>query len=190
MGVRPKLKISFKERDLGMSHLLKEAAKLRKKPFVKVGVTQAKGSKLHIDPVSKKQIKTVADIAAFHEYGAPDANIPERSFIRSTVEKNKDAYDSHIAQLHEKIFDADSGMTTEKALGLIGQEVTADMKNTIREGIPPELKPETIARKNKGKSGGSTPLIDTGQLVNSLNYQVVPEGEGDASYSGEGPRSY
>lgn len=222
MAARPKLKISFEERDLGMGHFLREAAKLRKKPFVKVGVTQARGSKLHTNERGE-QVKTVADIAAIHEYGAPDVGIPERSFIRSTVSKNQPKYDGHIAKLAEAIFDAHKGMTTERALGLIGQEVSSDIKNTIRSGINPPLKRATIRRKNAAKIAGaearvrgyegkekltksqktslfkaqdlidtggeSTPLIDTAQLVNSISYEVAMQGQGDARYEGEGPRT-
>lgn len=226
MAGKPKLKVSFTERDLGLGHILKEAAKLRKKPFVKVGVTQKKGSIGHKD-ASGKQVKTVADIATFHEYGAPDAGIPERSFIRSTRTKNEGKYNAHIEKLKDQIFDASQGMTTERALGLIGQEVSSDIKLTIKNVIPPPLKPETVFRKNAGKileahakvaaidakgkakgltagdvkrqnaaldliksGGSSTPLIDTGQLINSITYEVNMEGQGAAGYAGEGPRSY
>lgn len=218
MASRPKLVVNIREKDLGMGHFLREAEKLRKKPFVKVGVTQAKGSKLRPDGK-----KTTADIAQIHEYGAPDAGIPERSFIRSTVNKNQAKYDNHIEKLRDQIFDANTGMTTERALGLIGQEVSGDIKNTIRNGIQPGLKPATIRRKNAGEiakatahlnaspsakdfskagsarneraqtlvdtGGESTPLIDTGQLVGSISYEVAMEGQGDSRYSGEGPKT-
>lgn len=210
MATKPKLKISFLERDLGMSHFLKEAAKLRKKPFVKVGITQKKGSRLRADGK-----KTVADVAAMHEFGGEDNRPPERSFLRSTTSKNQKKYDAHIEKLKDQIFDAGTGMTTERALAIIGQEVSADVKNTIRNneaGLhgPTPLKEATIRRKNAGviakakahlsaapsakdftaagsranekasslvETGGeSTPLIDTGQMVNSISYEVAMDG--------------
>lgn len=156
MATRPKLTVSFTERDLGMSHFLREAAKLRKKPAVKAGVVQSRGSKLHVDPRTGKAVKTVAYIAACHEFGGENGVPPERSFMRSTKAKNESKYNAHIEKLGSQIFDAESGMTTERALGLIGQEYIADVKNTIRAGIAPPLKPSTIREKNAveiGKAG-------------------------------------
>lgn len=224
MAAKPKLKVNITERDLGMRHFLSMAAQLRKRPFVKVGVTQRIGSRVRADGK-----KTVADIAQIHEFGAPKAGIPERSFIRSTVEHNQEKYNQHIEVMRDKIFDANSGIDVRKALSVIGQEVAADMKNTIRQGIPPELKRATIMRKNAGQiekaqstlrglerkakftkadikrenkasdmvltGGDSTPLINTGTLVNSLSYEVVmdgaSQGAGSALASGtEGPKAF
>lgn len=150
-STKPKITVNVREKDFGLSHILKEAAKLRKKPFVKVGIAQTRGSKLRADG---KQ--TVADIAAIHEFGAPKANIPERSFIRSTVNHNEAKYDGLISKLKDQIFDANAKMTVEKALGLVGQSVSSDMKNTIRTnqaGLngPTGLKEATIRSKNAGE---------------------------------------
>lgn len=146
MVVKPKLTVNVWESDLGMSKILAEAAKIRKKPYVKAGITQAKGSKVRPDGK-----KTTAEIAQIHEYGAPDAGIPERSFIRSTVSTNQSKYDGQIASLRDQIFDANSDLTVEKALGLIGQSASSDMKKTIRAGIQPPLKEATIRAKNAGQ---------------------------------------
>lgn len=167
MARTPKVKVSITERDLGLGHLLKEAAKLAKKPYVKAGVTQARGSRIRADGK-----KTVADIMAIHEYGAPDAGIPERSVIRATQERNQSKYDAHIAILGEKILDASSHMTTEKALGLIGQEFVADAKNTIRNNEAGLNGPTPL------KSRDGTPLLDTGQTINSMGHEVVMDGRG------------
>lgn len=145
MAVKPKLTVNFKERDFGLSKILREAAKLRKKPYVKAGITQARGSKVREDGK-----KTTAEIAQIHEYGAPEAGIPERSFLRSTREKYQSKYDAHLKKLGDEILDSNSGMTTEKALGLIGQEYARDVKNAIRTGIAPALKESTIRSKNAG----------------------------------------
>lgn len=177
MAGRPKFTVNIKEKDLGFAHLLREAAKIKKKPFVKIGVTQSKGSKLHVVPGSDKQVMTVADIAKIHEYGAPDANIPERSFIRSTISKNEEKYNAHIAKLRDKIFDGNIQMTTEEALGFIGQEISSDIKNTIRNnetGLD-EVKPL------KYREG--TPLLDTSQMLRAISYEPVMDG---SQWTGEG----
>ena len=213
MAVKPKLTVNVWESDLGMGKILAEAAKIRKKPYVKAGITQAKGSKVRPDGK-----KTTAEIAQIHEYGAPDAGIPERSFVRSTVSTNQSKYDGQIASLRDEIFDANSDLTVEKALGLIGQSASSDMKKTIRAGIQPPLKASTIRGKNgaqiaKAKAtarslgakenlskaesarlakaqetvktgGSSTPLIDTAQMINALSYEVVLDGGSESGTEG------
>ena len=63
-------------------------------------------------------------------------------------------------------------MTLPRALGLLGARMSADMKMTIKNRIPPPLQPETIRRK-----GSDVPLIDTGQLINSITWAVLTKGE-------------
>lgn len=200
---------------------------MKRRPFVKAGVTQARGSAVREDGKI-----TTAGIARVHEYGG--GRVPERSFLRSTLAKNQSRYDRQIAELRDQIFDGNSDMTVEKALALIGQSYSSDVKQTIRSGIAPPLAASTIARKNhaqiaKAKAtvsrlsakadrqgytaaqkasktfgpqqsgygqklslkdslahqkatstvltgGASTALIDTGQMINALSYEVVMDG--------------
>lgn len=231
MGAKPKIQVSFQERDFGFKKLMTRADELAKKPYVKAGFTGERGA-------SMKQggKKTVAYIAKVHEYGATvklkngkSITIPCRSFMRSTKYQNQEKYNKHMAILGEQLLDADAEIDVRTALGLIGQEYISDVKSTIKNQIPPPLKQATIARKNKRKvqkakaavsaihgklaagaaretakfgvareqrlsdrdknrlntaaqtimadGGSSTPLIDKGQLINSLTYKVEMEGE-------------
>lgn len=126
---------------------------------------------------------SMLELAAIHEFGSPAANIPERSFIRSTVNTKRtelnEAIDNivgrSIASVLRKthIYRSDVVEATKKALGLVGQKAVALMRQTIRQRQtvgpdPQQLKPETIARK-----GSSLPLVDTGQLINAITYEVV-----------------
>jgi phage gpG-like protein len=110
------------------------------------------------------------ELGMIHEFGAPGANIPQRSFLRATADQKKQAWGKLIEQLSKKL--VNKGISLQDALGLLGQRASADIKNTITQGagIPPPLKPETIRRK-----GSSRPLVDSGQLVASITYEV---GEG------------
>lgn len=107
------------------------------------------------------------ELAMIHEYGAPAAGIPERSFIRAGFEAHRDEYVKMLATGLKKVFEKKMGVT--KVLGLIGAKMAADMKNVITtgDGLAP-LKQATIDRK-----GSSRPLVDTGQLVNSITWAVV-----------------
>lgn len=181
MATKPKITVSFKERDLGLRRVLDEAAKLRRKPYVEVGIRQDKGTILRPDGK-----KTVAEIAAIHEYGAPGANIPERSFIRSTVKENENKYNGQIEYLKDLIFTPDAKMTTERALGLIGMEVSSDIKNAIREGLDPPLKDTTIRQKNAGvirKAKSTISGLDS--KASSRGYKAAQKASG-----AEGPQRH
>jgi len=102
---------------------------------------------------------TVAQVAAVNEFGNRKKNIPQRSFLRATLlEKNRE-----ITRL------AQQTLTTKPKMffDIIGQYVLNQINKKIVAGISPANSPATIAFK-----GSSTPLIDTGQLRNSLTYKV------------------
>lgn len=138
---------------------------------VKVGVLQSQGGNQIHDPESGL---TMTEIAAIHEFGSPAAGIPERSFIRSTFNVVRAAdLQALVRRLAKQVVHAQMPIT--QALGILGQWGAAAVKNTIRTKRtigpePQELKPATIAAK-----GSSTPLVDTGRLLNTINYEVVEE---------------
>lgn len=97
-------------------------------------------------------------LALIHEFGA--ARIPERSFERRTFDANLEDYVKMFAVGADDVMD---GASPGAVVGKIGEKSVADTVETIREGIPPPNAASTVARK-----GSSTPLIDTGQLVQSI----------------------
>jgi len=126
--------------------------------FVNVGILAGEGQ--HEDSVL-----TVAQIGFWHEFGAENANIPERSFIRSTINgKAKEIKAVSRAQLKKVI---NGVTTTEKGLGILGA-FTAGLiqeKFTSNNWAPNTAKTEL-------RKGSSAPLIDTGQLRQSISYEV------------------
>lgn len=135
------------------------------KSYVKVGVMgqDSKKSKTRQADESNKRGPTNVELAIWHEYGTRTA--PERSFLRSTMKRNAVAYATFLgANIHLVI---QKKRKLEQLLNALGAKAAADVKNTIRQGIPPPNSPETIRRK-----GSSKPLIDTGQLVNSITWIV------------------
>jgi hypothetical protein len=125
---------------------------------VKIGILEEAGAHQGDDSTL-----TVADVASFHEFGT--VNTPERSFIRATVNEHRDELKTLSKKLQASILTGK--MTAKQALGLLGEKMQAEMINRINEGIEPGLDPKTIERK-----GSSTPLIDTGQLKQSIRYKV------------------
>lgn len=99
------------------------------------------------------------DLAMIHEFGSPDAKIPERSFIRSSFDNHIHEYSRMLQVGAGKIIDGD--MSMEQVVGVLGEKVLSDIKTGMDEGIPPPL---------KYREG--TPLVDTAQLKNSLQVKI------------------
>lgn len=121
------IKFSIHEKDLGLSHIKKELLKLEKKPFVKIGIQGDKATQM-----KKGSDVSLILVATVHEYGAPSKGIPERSYIRKTVNENETKYFKAVEQLKDKILDASEGMTTEQALNILGAMVQSDIQKTIQ----------------------------------------------------------
>ncbi len=124
---------------------------------VKVGIYGEEASKPHGK-------LTNVEVAAVHEFGS--GPIPERSFVRATVDGNR----AEIEQIERRVVYGiiQGKVDAQTGLGILGESVVNMMKARIRAHIPPPLKPATIKRK-----GSSTPLIDTGQLINSIAWTTT-----------------
>lgn len=109
---------------------------------------------------------TVAQVAAFHEFGVPPfqlpsgavhPGIPQRSFIRAWFDENQTFINDTLRSQMQLVIAGK--LTAEKAMARIALAFEGSVKQRIARGIPPPLSPVTIALK-----GSSKPLIDTGQL--------------------------
>lgn len=110
---------------------------------------------------------TNAQLLGIHEFGT--ATIPERAPIRTAFDVKGSSWATLAAKLLGNVL---GGKTTAvAALGLLGQRAVADIRRVITARLPPPLKDATVARK-----GSSVPLVDTGQLLNSITYVVRPKG--------------
>ncbi|MCX8566837.1 MAG: hypothetical protein ON057_001564 [Glomeribacter sp. 1016415] len=102
-----------------------------------------------------------AQIAAVHEFGAPNKGIPARPFLRSTLIRNKQAYTDALAtQMRKAVRQKQS---PEQAYQVVGLKAASDVQHEIRHGTHTPLKATTIQRKKS-----SQPLIDIGQLHQSI----------------------
>lgn len=109
----------------------------------------------------------VAVIAAVHEFGSDDGTIPERSYLRSTFDEQRDAL---LAALEESVGQAiDGKVDLEKGLEKLGETLVEDIRRKIQQGIAPDLDEDTIEAK-----GNDTPLIDTGRLLEAITAEMVP----------------
>lgn len=110
---------------------------------------------------------SLMDVALAHEFGAPQAGIPQRSFIRAGVDERRVEIDRLVRVLAVRVAKGQSA--EEQALDLLGAKVAAWCQARIVAGIAPPLAESTLARKG----GKTTPLILTGQLKSSITWLVV-----------------
>ncbi|ETS31164.1 hypothetical protein PTE_03118 [Photorhabdus khanii NC19] len=96
---------------------------------------------------------------------ANNINIPERSFLRSTFNENKGKYANKLAKSIKS--ELKNNGDPQQALEKLGEIVARDVKRKIQAGIDPPLSQATIKRKKSSK-----PLIETGQLLQSITYEV------------------
>ncbi|MDR1687277.1 MAG: hypothetical protein LBS21_01535 [Clostridiales bacterium] len=112
----------------------------------------------------------VADIAMFNELGTE--NIPARPFLRQSVDNHADKIN---AMCKAQLRGITSGSkTAEDALNALGVMQKGLVQNEIRNGSFVKNAPSTVARKH----GSEQPLIDTGQMRDSVQYVIAKKGEG------------
>jgi hypothetical protein len=109
---------------------------------------------------------SLIEVAMVHEFGAPAANIPQRSFIRATVDERRADIDAMLAKQAQRI--VAGAVDASVALDQVGLKIVGWVQQAIKKGIAPALAPRTVARKKSSK-----PLIDTGQLRSAIKHEVV-----------------
>ena len=137
-----------------LSEKLKELAKMVSKPAtLRVGF---------LENAKYPNGTPVAMIAAIQDYGAPSVGIPPRPFFRNMIAAKKGEWPDAIAKLLKA-----NNLDAEKALEQTGQAIAGQLRQSIQDTNAPPLAQATIERK-----GFSKPLIDTGHLWNSVDYDV------------------
>ena len=105
----------------------------------------------------------VAMIAAIQDFGAPRANIPPRPFFRNMIRTKQREWGPAVARLLKA-----NAWDAVRALNQAGQAIAGQLRQSIQDTNFPPLQPGTIKRK-----GFSKPLIDTGHMFNSVDYEVT-----------------
>jgi hypothetical protein len=167
------------DRDLGYQDFLDAMMQIAKQPHVVVGIRQG-GKRPQGD--TYEEGFTVAEVATVHEFGTKDGRVPERSFLRGTLDANRTALEAEMEGLVGAAVDGSQPL--QQGLGLLGERVVGLAQKRIAENIPPPLKPATLARKTRAGKVGNVALIDTGRLRASIDHEVrmgpaeTEEGEG------------
>lgn len=130
-----------------------------------------------------------AALGYIHEHGAPEANIPERPFLIPGIAENEEAIARRMRSVVAESLKGNRG-NPRQALEKVGQVAANGVKRKINSGDFTPLSDETLRRRAaKGRKGAqeeldrraageapgtdlAKPLIDTGQLRNSITYVI------------------
>jgi len=161
---------------------------------VLVGIPASQAERSDEDP----QPMNNAQLGYVHENGSPAQNIPARPFLIPGVEDTQEGYTRQLQKAVKAAMDGDSE-GVQAALNGAGTIATSGARNKIATGEFEPLSPATVRNRRKNRStksmrtaekkyleliaGGATPeqaqneagirpLINTGQLRNSLTYVI------------------
>ncbi len=112
-----------------------------------------------------------ATLAYIHDNGAPAANIPARPFMKPGVEAAKPTIVKQFQLAAKKALQKDDS-AIERGLNMAGLAAQNAIRAAINEGPGPELSEGTLAARRRRGRQGTKPLVDTGQLRNSITYVI------------------
>ena len=128
-----------------------------------------------IDKATYSDGTSVAEVAFTNEYGVPERNQPPRPFFRNAISSHQSEWRDLISR------GLSAGKGPDAVLEVLGAVIVGDVKDSIAQLVDPALSPRTVAlRKDKkhrdavGKpvNNSNKPLIDTGVMLNDVNYTV------------------
>lgn len=104
--------------------------------------------------------------ANVNEFGAPSVNVPERSFIRAGFDRHRESFRQEmIAFIPGVVF---GRVTADEALRSLGDSFVSKIQKFTTDLKTPPNAVSTIKQK-----GSSNPLIDSGDMRDSITYRVV-----------------
>jgi HK97 gp10 family phage protein len=107
--------------------------------------------------------------AYFNEVGT--SRMPARPFLRQCVAENEDKWASTMRKMTYKVIQSGK---VNGILVVTGELMKAHIKQTIQKGSFAPDAPSTVkAKARKGKSEPDRPLFDTGQMKDSIDFEVV-----------------
>ncbi len=154
---RPQVEITFN--DNGLEGLFARVKAANPDAGVDIGV---------IDPDDNE----TALVAAVHEMGSPEANIPARAPFRRTMEANKSKYNAITAQAFKQWLDGK--MSLDQAMLAVGIEIRSDVQKAIMKGLPPPLQEATVKAKQRlGLPRAKTALYATGKFFEAIKVRLT-----------------
>lgn len=157
------------DKDRGFRKLKRDLVRHRKGSFVQVGIQGTEAAQ------KRAFNQTNVTLAAVHEFGSRDGRIPQRSFIRAPMDRERKLFERLLTRFARGV---PSGGSLAVGLSIVGQRAVAEMVRTIDNSIGiRRLAKSTLRRRRqmalKGRPASTVPLIDTGVLKGSITYKVV-----------------
>ncbi|MEA4836881.1 MAG: hypothetical protein VB101_01160 [Rhodospirillaceae bacterium] len=150
--------------DIGLKIGVMEAATSIRKPK-RSKKKKKKGQKAHEGSeksAARERVMKVAEYAMYNEYGTD--TIEPRPAFRRTHDLREDEWFQYLDNL------LNGGEDPEAALRAVGDQAVNDVQLAIEEWSDPPNKQSTIDRK---QSGRNEPLIDQGDYLANISYQIV-----------------
>ncbi len=117
-----------------------------------------------------------ATLAYIHDNGSELAGIPARPFMGPGIKNAKEKLTAEMERVGEVALQkGSSSEDVERGLNRVGLIAQASIRKVIKAGVPPPLAESTLYRRKHRKVAprqGEKPLVDTSQLLNSINYVV------------------
>lgn len=107
--------------------------------------------------------RSQSNFASTHAVPAYTITIPPRPFMRTMITKYSKDWGREAGQLL-----VSNNYDMDRAMHLMGERIKGQLQQTIIEFKSPPNAPSTIARK-----GFNDPLIDTGHMLNSVDYEII-----------------
>jgi len=113
---------------------------------------------------------SVAEVAAYNEYGVPQERQPPRPFFRNAIAMHEKEWSEAVGR------GIRAGYPVAQVLELIGAKIQGDVQESIATLLEPPLSPVTlhIRRTRKERPTESTkPLVDSKVMIGDVNYEVA-----------------
>lgn len=133
------------------------------KQIVQVGFFQGEMRK---PKKGERRPASLGEVAAYNEFGT--SRIPPRPFMGKAMEKN---YDNIREEMKTASANITKGGDAMMQLNRLGEKGKSMVQTSIRDGGWTPNAPATVKKK-----GSSRPLIDTGQMWQSVHHRVKEKG--------------
>lgn len=149
----------------GLPELLRNLKRLEMKTVL-VGVPADESERKE---VSQDEMNN-ATLLYIHEHGSPLNNIPARPSLDPGIKNGKDRIIKYFRKAAEDMLISGDQRKVDQSLHSAGMVAQNSIRAVINSGVPPELAESTLAARRRRGRTGTKPLIDTGQLRNSITY--------------------
>lgn len=111
---------------------------------------------------ASSNLPNVPTVAFWNEFGTSRA--PPRPFFRRMIAAKSPGWGRALAAAAKK-----ADYNSEQTLGLVGEVIAGQLRESITQFTSPALSQRTIDRKQSSK-----PLVDSGVMLDSIDYEVKP----------------